>query len=280
MNFHENSFETAVRKGVEIYIELAILENFLIDGALLWLSLYAAKRKIRLGKIFLSAALGAAFAVFFPFFTLPKAIGTILKFATGALLVYVAIAEKGRGRYAMTVLLFYGFSCAFAGLIFAAAEFSKDAKNGFLFSRASLGGVLGGGVCFCVCVVGLAKRAYRRRRLVRFVYPCALVLGKRTVKADGFLDSGNRALFNGRPICFLSPDLAFDLLGEEVMREETEITTVGGRKKIKIFQVDRLEIYCGDEKNIINKVYCSPSTNIRARDYKIIFGADGLDGAL
>lgn len=265
-------------KGVEIYIELAILENFLIDGALLWLSLYAAKRKIRLGKIVLSAALGAAFAVFFPLFSLPEAVATILKFTTGALLVYVAISEKGWGRYAMTTMLFYGFSCAFAGLIFAAAEFSKDAKNGFFLSHVSLGGVLGGGVCFCICVVGLAKAVYRRRRLVRLIYPCALVLGERTVQADGFLDSGNRALYNGRPICFLSPDLVFDLLGDEVMREETEIATVGGRKKIKLFQVDRLEIYCGGEKNIINKVYCSPSANIRARDYKMIFGADALEG--
>lgn len=263
---------------MEIYIELAILENFLIDGALLWLSLYAAKRKIRLGKIVFSASLGAAFAVFFPLFSLPEAVATILKFATGALLVYVVISEKGWGRYAMTVVIFYGFSCAFAGLIFAAAEFLKDEKNGFLLSRVSLGGVLGGGVCFCICAVGLVKWVYRRRRLVRFVYPCVLVSGTRTVRADGFLDSGNRALFNGRPICFLTPDLVFDLLGDGVMREETEIATVGGRKKIKIFPVDRLEIYCGGKKNIINKVYCSPSANIRARDYKMIFGADALEG--
>lgn len=104
-----------------------------------------------------------------------------------------------------------------------------------------------------------------------------MTLGERSVKADGFLDSGNRAKVNGTPVCFLSPDLAFDLLDDKCMTEEMTIVTMSGETTIKIFLADSLEIYCGEKPNIIRKVYFAPSTNIRAREYKIILNAGVLD---
>ena len=51
---------------MEIYIEYALAENFLLDAMLLWLAMKAAKQEISLWRIVLAAAIGAAFAVAFP----------------------------------------------------------------------------------------------------------------------------------------------------------------------------------------------------------------------
>lgn len=61
------------------------------------------------------------------------------------------------------------------------------------------------------------------------------------------------------------------------MTEEMTIVTMSGETTIKIFLADSLEIYCGEKPNIIRKVYFAPSTNIRAREYKIILNAGVLD---
>lgn len=216
---------------MEIYIEYALAENFLLDAMLLWLALKAAKQQISFKRIALASAFGAAFAVIFPLLDTGKILSYILKFSVGALLTLIAVKGKGIGRYLLTGALFFGFSFA------------------------------------------LVKELYRRRAVRRFVYLCRVTLGDRSIKADGFLDSGNRAKVKGIPVCFLSPDLAFDLLGERTMTEEMTIVTMGGESTIKIFLADRLEIYCGDKPNIIDKVYFAPSGNIRAREYKIILNA-------
>lgn len=268
-------------RSVEIYIEYALAENFLLDAMLLWLSLKAAKQKIIFRRIALASALGAVFAVVFPLFDVGKAFAYILKFAVGILICLIAVNGKGIGRYALTALLFFGFSFALGGALLAvysafSIEYGKN-ENGYLTESVPVGMVLGGSFVFCVLAVALIKALYRRRALRRFVYPCKVTLGERSVKADGFLDSGNRAKVNGTPVCFLSPDLAFDLLDDKCMTEEMTIVTMSGETTIKIFLADSLEIYCGEKPNIIRKVYFAPSTNIRAREYKIILNAGVLD---
>ena len=263
---------------MEIYVEYALAENFLLDAMLLWLALKTARQKIIWGRICLAAALGAVFAVVFPLMRMGNVLAYLLKFAVGLLLCLISVKGKGAGRYAITALIFFGYSFALGGALLALySAFSLDYKageGGYLVERAPVGTVLGGSFLFCVVSVSLVKRLYKKRAMRRFLYSCKVVLGDRSVTAEGFLDSGNRATAHGIPVCFLSPDLAFDLLGERSMTEEMTIVTVNGEKQIKIFLADSLEIYCGNRPNIIRKVYFAPSGHIRAREYKIILNAE------
>ena len=62
-----------------VYIEYALAENFLIDGVLLGLGLFATKSEIRIKKLFVGALSGAVFAVVVPLFSLPVALDYALK---------------------------------------------------------------------------------------------------------------------------------------------------------------------------------------------------------
>ena len=75
---------------MEVYIEWVLIENFLIDAALLSLSRALLKRKIALFKTILSAGLGTVFAAVFPLLSFKKGAATLLKATVGCLLSYAA----------------------------------------------------------------------------------------------------------------------------------------------------------------------------------------------
>ena len=96
---------------VEIYLEDAIIENFLLDGALLYLALSAARQEIVWWRLLLGGLAGAVFAVAFPLLPFPPWLTYACKLLAGGLLVFIALKrQKHRGRYALTLALFYGLS--------------------------------------------------------------------------------------------------------------------------------------------------------------------------
>lgn len=255
-----------------VYVEVAFLENFLIDTALLWLALLAAKRKISLGRITLSACLGALFALLFPLYTYPYGMEYALKFAVGLLLPYIAICEKGVGRYAITAGLFLIFSFGFAGAVIAFSGFFELKKT-----RVSIGAIVAVGCMFVLGTSCLIKRLYKKRLLHIFTYSCRIRVGEKEISANGFLDSGNRLSVKGKPVGFITPDIAYELIGAEWIREETTVLTVAGIKKIKIFQANFIEIYYEKTTHRIENIYLSPSTQILGREYKILLGAWAIE---
>ncbi|MBQ5927276.1 MAG: sigma-E processing peptidase SpoIIGA [Clostridia bacterium] len=264
---------------MEVYIEWALIENFLIDAAVLSLSRVLLKRKISLSRICLGAGLGAIFAVLFPLFALKQLPAFIVKFSVGALLSFAASIEKGGGRYLLNVLSFYGCSFLFSGGMFAiVGVFSLDLQsgNGYYLQKIPVGGGLAVFLLLFLFAWFFFQRIHKRRRLTTFIYRCKLTAYGIEKTENGFLDSGNRASVKGKPLCFISPDLAYELLGERTMTEEAEIVTVSGRKKIKVFQAEQLEIYYGDKPNIIKEVYLSPTKTLGTRDYKILLGVSVL----
>ena len=194
-----------------VYVEYALAENFLLDGMLLYLALRAAKRKIRKKRLFFAAALGAAFAVAFPLLPMPEFLAYLLKFAFGGLLCLVA---NGRGRYAATCVFFFGFSFVFAGALFALLngfEVSGTKSGSYELARAPATFTLCGGAAFAVLALDLVKKLYRKRAVEKFTYDCEIRANGKTAFAAGFWDSGNTAAKHGTPVCFVSPDIAYDL---------------------------------------------------------------------
>ncbi|MBR2442045.1 MAG: sigma-E processing peptidase SpoIIGA, partial [Clostridia bacterium] len=102
-----------------VYIEYAFLQNFVFDGVLFLLALFALREKLCLWRILLSSALGGIFAILFPLIKLPAVFKTLLKFAGGALLCIPLVSRlktaKEWGRYAYICLFFFAFTFLFGG---------------------------------------------------------------------------------------------------------------------------------------------------------------------
>lgn len=269
---------------MEIYIEYAFFENFIFDGVLLWLSLKAAKVAVIKWRLALSAVLGGVFALIFPLLRLSGIYSIVLKLSFGFLLCFVLFprikTKKEWGMYAFTAFFFFAFSFGFGGSLLGVYGFSLVLKDGgFATKEISPLAVLLGFTILSLGTLYFVRRIYARRRILREVYDCCIMKGEKRIKARGFLDSGNLAQKDGIPVCFLSPDVVYELWGDELLLhkemgqvcDEMEIATVNGTSKIPLYQAELRVLERG--KEIRKTVYFSPSKNMISREYKILLNA-------
>ena len=263
-----------------VYIEYALAENFLFDCCLLYLSLKAARLPILPVRIGLSATFGAIFAVVFPLLQLSIFLAYVLKFSVGFLLCLIVqkrVKTKNEwGRYALNVVYFFLFSFLFGGVL--TGLFSQF----FSTKTPSALAITGFAVLTVFCAVFI-KKAYEKRVLRRYIYDCRIRYKQKFLKISAFFDSGNFATKNGLPVCFLSPNAFYDLIGERFfekgmgqVRDEIVITTLGGEKKLPLYQG---EIEMITKEGCIKKeVYFATSANMLSRDYEMIFGCYVFEG--
>jgi hypothetical protein len=110
---------------------------------------------------------------------------------------------------------------------------------------------------------------YKKSRIARFTYACTLFYSGNAVKANGYLDSGNLAKKSGLPVCFLSPDIFYALVGEAVAlgarAEETLcVATVNGEKSYPLYKGE------AEIEGRKNEVYFTVSVNMVTREYNVL----------
>ena len=218
---------------MEIYIEYAFLENFVYDGGLLFLSLLATKTEIRWKKICFSAFIGGVFALLFPLLKLSGGLSVLLKISVGAVLCMLAFGrlktKKQWGRYAFTTILFFCFSFGFGGTLLGIYTFSAEKVPTFLvFPAFSL---------LFFFSIWLIARLYAQKGRFRGIYSCIITVKGKKMRADGFYDSGNFVQKEGKPVCFISVDLLYEIIkaGGQVCGE-TQIRTLSGDKTVQLYE--------------------------------------------
>ncbi len=254
---------------MSVYIEYAFLWNFLLDGVLLRLSLLAIKRKKRGINIFLASLVGAAFAVVFPLLSLPSLLSTLLKTSVGCLLCLIAFgrvkSKKERGMYALNCAFFFSFTFAFGGAILAL--FGENPHKGVILLSVAI---------LTALSLVFIEKLYKKRAVHALLYDCAIAYQGKSVNLAGFYDSGNLATCKGLPVCFLSPDVFYELWGEDMAlngadkgEEEFAYSTLKGDKKGIARKGELIiEIKSGERRK--GEVYFSPSANMVLREYKLL----------
>lgn len=260
---------------MEIYIEYALLENFFVDGTLLFLALVASRQTVVWKKLVFAAFLGAVFAVVFPLMPLPSVCMQLLKFFAPLLFCAASIKRgKSKGRYALTLLLFCAFSFAFAGLLTGVLGalnieyFTMD--YGGVLTKLPIGALFAALVAFAAsCGFGV-RRLYRLQRVHRHILSCEVVGERGEVTALSYLDTGNTARCKGLPVCFITPDLLYDLFGDEPPSESVVIRTLSGEKRVSVWKVRRIKIGKGSSQTVFEGAYLSPSAELIGREYKLL----------
>ncbi len=267
-----------------VYIEYAFLENFLLDGVLLWLSLKGTKRVVGWRRLFFAACLGGIFAVVYPLLSLPSALAFFLKIAVGLFLPLVAFGRiknrKEWGRYALNATFFFLFTFLFGGALLGGME-------NFSLSKLPSWAVGSSFALLTLSSVFLIEKIYGKRIIFRQLYPCSVAFGEKKAKVQGFWDSGNLATKNGLPVCFLSAEIFYDLCGNEILFpeksagqvcDEMAISTLTGERRVplrkgvlRIKNAGNLQEY---------EVYFAPTANTIGREYKLILSGQLLGDGL
>ena len=261
-----------------VYIEYAFLENFLLDGTLLVLALMSARAKICWWRVCLASSCGALFAIFYPFLRLPSGLDTLLKLSVGigvCLLAYGRLRrKKDRGRYALTCALFFAFSFSFGGALVACSGGNTMQKTPVLAVFTAF--AVGSGIA-----LWLVKKLYKRRKLYAYIYACEVSAFGKSIRAQGFLDSGNTAEKKGLPVCFLAPNLFYELYGDALFTQEEQekirVVTMSGERSFPLCK-GRLTIRLEKGNRIEKEVYFTSGGNMIAREYEILLNARVIEG--
>ena len=186
--------------------------------------------------------------------------------------------KKEWGRYALSCVLFFVFTFAFGGALTGVA--------GHFTRLNSLAVVIGFALLTLIALI-LIRVLYRKRGLQQYIYECEVAYKQKCTKVSGYLDSGNLAVKNGLPVCFLSADVFYELFGEDLLfekenwagqgRDEMTVHTVSGAKSIVLYKGD-LEIKISHGKRIKREVYFAIGKNIISREYKLLLNASIVEG--
>lgn len=231
--------------AMQVYVELAVLENFCMDFTLLYCAKLTVKNTASRKRVGVAAALGACFAVAFPLFGLNGAWAAVVKIISGLLICLCAGkfgSVKGYIKFTGTFLL---YSAVLAGAlygIFSLAGIEYAEGGGYILSSVPVGIPLFG----ALCLVG-AARALKNKftKAEKSTVTCNIFLGGNKISLPAFFDSGNKVSFRGEPVSVIPQSFAKKLIDTEGIKDEVKIHTVAGSKKIKVFTADRLEIDYG-----------------------------------
>ena len=128
------------------------------------------------------------------------------------------------------------------------------------------------------CGVYLVKRLYAKRQVHCGCYRCQLWVDDVSVTAVGFYDSGNLASHKNIPVCFISPALLYDLIGDKMLKgrgqvfDEMIISTMTGEKRVGLY-LGKIQV-----ESALATVYFAPSKNMIGREYAVLIHARILEG--
>ena len=239
---------------MQVYIELAVIENFCMDFTLLYAAKVAVKNPAPFWRILIAAILGAAFAVLFPLFKLGAVWSVAVKILSGFLICLVAGKFKGVKSYLKFSFAFLIFTAILGGAligVFSLAGLDCAAGEGFILSKIPIGIPLFGAL---LVIIGARKLASRLKKSKKEVVSVRIYSGGECAEIKGFFDSGNKVYCRGAPVSIIPKEIAEKIVDESRIKDGVKIHTVAGSKIIKIFTADKVEIDFGEKKNNYNGV--------------------------
>lgn len=187
-----------------VYIDLIFITNLLIDGALLWLTAWMRKQRLRWWRITVSAAVGALYVVMMFLPELSFMYTFIIKFALSLWMLWIAFGFGSLQNYIRNMGAFYIINFAAAGGIIgihyllqntgeifngiwytASGGLSFELKIGFWFTFI---------MCFVVLMWFKFVHSSRRKLENRHEYmgEVTVEIAGYRVSCKGLLDTGNQ----------------------------------------------------------------------------------------
>lgn len=255
-----------------IYIEQILIDNLIINYIILYCTFLILKEKGKFLRLFSSALIGSVYALFSPLLNFPNIVLTILKIILGLFMISLTKKFKNLKEFFLYFVVFIFLTFLFGGVcLFILISFDKN-FNVQNYSTYSLPLGIIVLILFLMSVVlkNIFKNVYKRKNINNFIYNMIIFNNNSYTKLLAFLDSGNLLIdtLTKKPITivdynsvkdFFKISLTDILLNRIDNLNKTlknahlfEVKSVGGNKKIIVFEVDKIEIGTKDFKKEIN----------------------------
>lgn len=261
---------------MEIYIEYAILNNFIIDFIILFSVNLIIKSNANIFRILLGSFIGTCYAIIIPLFNISSILLQLSKiFICGVMVIASFGKTKFFLAYIMTILLTFAFG---GGIIFLEYLFKKS-LFGENYQLISIGvteitlGIFLALLFFMRCNGVFTKNTDTKE----FFKKVEIEHNGKKIKIVGYIDSGNLLYdkVTNKPIAVASLSSMLPIL-DNINLEKLDtlyVKSVGDAGgQLRLVTVDKLIVYSKNGKNIHKNQLIGLSYNIggNAGEYQII----------
>jgi len=185
---------------VEIYLDIVILENIVINYLILLVTSRFSKNRTSSLRLFLGSVAGAAYLVLMILLPDTKVYATLLsKFLLSVGMVAITFSFRKISVFLKTLALFYATTFIFAGAAFALMFFSKDwgiIRNGVLITPLSFIDAKWSELLLAVAVALIIFRVIWDALQSKFIKEKLLVnisiaMGNKSIELPALVDTGN-----------------------------------------------------------------------------------------
>ena len=265
--------------AMTVYIEYAIADNLIIDYLLLEGSARLLKLKYYKPFVFLSAAIGTAFAVVFPLLDIGGVFAFLLKILCAALMCLIAAKHRGIRGYLLhfNVFLLLTFACGgavFGILYLTGINYSVEAY--YQAKALPVGITILIAYLFFIGVRRFVKRIAEGAVTACGLIDCELVIKGLAFRVKAFYDSGNflEERKSGLPVV-VADRKTFERIGEKavmIKRGDIFVTSAGSRFSLPFYRIDYIRLKIG-KRTVLKDAVLAVSKNMSG-----ISGADILIG--
>ena len=246
---------------VEIVIEYVLIDNFVINFLILFLSSKLMSSKIAWWRYLISIAFGTGMAFVFPILYLPTFLTILLKLLVGALMVLFAFKIKSVKKFFLHFLVFISSTALFGGLAFGFTYLCAGTINSNELPVGLFFGIIG---VYVYVILGVIKYISKRQKMKKYIYSMRIFNDENFYKVEAYLDSAHNLTDPETEssiviINFATFNKIFKVPIEKVLLKQTEgylkdahyvdyATITKEKQKMLVFSVDKVEVEIMDKK--------------------------------
>ena len=246
---------------MEIYIEVFLIQNILINFCLLKLVYLTTKIKTTTFKLILSSLLGAVPSVLTAIIIQNNIVLNIVKITTAMLMLIVAFKQTKK-QFIFNYMLLFLFTYAFGGIVISlSSQVYFTSFGAVLTSKFSLELICIIFIIFTYVYEHLVKHLKLKINTNSLIYNLKLSHKNNTISINAYMDTGNLINHNGEPVLILDLDAYLKLTKTNLINflssnmETISTTTINGSNKLKLFKIDKIEIKNKNKIIEINSCY-------------------------
>ncbi len=260
-----------------VYVEYVLIDNFIIDYALLKATFVVLGQARSRRRLIVSAGLGSLFALILPVIERYSALLILYKIVSGLLILIIAKRRYTFREFYLSALVFFSLTFATGGVIIGVSNLLGLEASGEVFVATVFIPVY----FILKFFIKLIGYFYRKKTDLRFYYKAQISVGEKRILATAFLDTGNTLYEGNNPVILCGKGFAKKLIGDRVLKVKPRkiiLTTAIGKSENFVFTASELRIYIGDEPNIYNNVAVCIANEELFDGYEIILHPKFVEG--
>lgn len=233
---------------MEIYVEIFLLENILINFCLLKLIHLTTKSKTNILKLFFASFTGATASIFIIYFIANNLILNLFKFITAGAMITICF-NQSKKQFATNLILLFLYTYALGGLITNLSSTTQLTPSGFI-STSKFNLEI---VCLIILLATYIFNLVCRHLTLNIktnnlIYNLTLTQNNNSIKINAYLDTGNFLNHNGQPVLLLDIKAFLKLTKTNLIdfyltnTEQISAGTIAGTNSLKIFKIDKIKI--------------------------------------